>query len=147
LIAYVFWHRRRKDVDEAEYEALLRDFHRVLADAAPEGFRASACFRRADEYEDWYLLDGSEALDPLEQAAVSGACRAPHDAAAAASIEGSGGLYRLREGPPVPGGRWLATAPESLPAGATLWRRRLALGPKPEFCLQDGTVTGRRVWP
>ena len=90
MLAYVFWHWPSSNVEAGEYEHLLRRFHAALGDAAPPGFRGSVVFRVAGNapwlggtpaYADWYLLDGSAALDPLNVAAVSGACQAPHTAA------------------------------------------------------------------
>jgi hypothetical protein len=47
------------------------------------------------EYEDWCLLDGSWALDPLNAFAGAGPVMSAHDAAAAQMEEGHGGLYAL----------------------------------------------------
>ena len=44
-------------------------------------------------YEDWYLLEGSWAMDPLNGFAVAGRTQRPHDTAAAQMEEGQGGLY------------------------------------------------------
>jgi hypothetical protein len=52
-------------------------------------------------YEDWCLLDGSWALDPLNAFAVAGALMSVHDAAAAQMEEGHGGLHALVWGEPV----------------------------------------------
>ena len=73
----------------------------------PAGFQQSVVFRirgaswlnTSDEaYEEWYLLDDSAAMDPLNEAAVSGACEEPHNRVAREAADGIGGLYRLREG-------------------------------------------------
>ena len=81
----------------------------MLATIDVDGFRGSATFRiegaswmgsGRQAYEDWYLLDGSYAMDPLNEAAVSGARKQPHDAAAHAATDGAGGLYQLRSGEP-----------------------------------------------
>lgn len=158
MLAYIFWHHPRPDVDTAEYERSLRGFHQALAEAGAEGFVRSETFRLrgapwindgADAYADWYLLEGSFALDPLNDVAVSGARRPGHDQAAEASARGVGGLYRLiegEEGPQVAAELWLtkprATSYEefyrwSRPQvrGGGLWRRQMVLGPAPEFCL------------
>jgi hypothetical protein len=52
-------------------------------------------------YEDWCLLDGSWALDPLNAFAVAGPMMSAHDAAAAQMEEGHGGLYALVRGEPA----------------------------------------------
>lgn len=154
MIAYVFVHRPAAGVDPGRYEELLREFQSVLAAEAPVGFLGAACLAVGDAYEDWYLLDGTASLDALEEAAVSGARRQPHDAAARASGEGAGGLYRLAAGPVDLFGvrvvRWEAEEPADVPAGAAVWRRRLALGPRPEWCVHapgGAGLSARRVWP
>jgi hypothetical protein len=161
MLAYVFWHWPRPDVDRQAYEDDLKEFHRALAGRNPPGFRSSLVFRlqaapwipagRAG-YEDWYLLKDSAALDGLNEAAVSGACQAPHDRVARRAEGGAGGLYRQRGGaPPGAGGQlalWFSKPPgisyDELyallrpwtdQAGLALWQRQLVLGPAPEFYL------------
>jgi len=160
MLAYVFWHWPHAGVERGDYERLLRAFHRALAASAPPGFWRSFVLRQesgpglagAAGYADWYLVADGPALDALERAAVSGACRAPHDEVAHLAAGGTAALYRRREGTPdlaaarcavwltKPAGtsydeffarlRPLATAPDR-----SLWQRRLTLGPGPEFCL------------
>jgi hypothetical protein len=160
MLAYVFWHWRRPDVDGASYAGRLAAFHEALRRSAPPGFGGSSTFRAGrapwvatdESYEDWYLTDGSAALDPLNDASVSGICREPHDAAARSAAGGTAGLYRLRFGSAeVASARvayWF-----SKPAGTSyvdlyarlapltgsprcgLWGRQMTLGPTPEFCL------------
>jgi hypothetical protein len=159
MLAYVFWHWPSGDVEPREYEQLLRRFHVALADAAPPGFRGSEVFRvtgsapwlaGAPAYADWYLVDDSAALDPLNAAAVSGACQQPHDQAARAADNGVGSLLALRgEHADIAAARlstWLAkpkgmpydefyAAMQSVldPKRSSLWRRQMVLGPTPEF--------------
>ena len=94
MLAYAFWHWRRPRVERDEYEAMQRAFHAALAQSPPTGFVSSRCSairdapwaaEGAEAYEDWYLLTGSAALDPLNDAAVSASRRGAHDAAAAAA--------------------------------------------------------------
>ena len=164
MLAYVFWHWLGPEIGTDAYEALQRAFHRALAQAAPPGFRESVVFRvegdaawlgGAPAYVDWYLLDGSAALDPLNVAAVSGACQEPHDRVAHAAAAGVGSLLGLHgEQANVAAARhatWLAkpkgmpyadfyAALESVPD--SLWRRQMVLGPTPEFAvLSAGPVT------
>lgn len=185
MLAYVFWHWPRADVPAAAYEAIQRRFHAALQEAPPEGFIGSrslaiggapwATGAGAEAYEDWYLLEGSAALDPLNDAAMSAPRRGPHDAAAAAAEGGTAGLYRLRQGaagdPPL-AAAWfakprgmsyaalLATLEPLIRAeAAALWGRQMTLGPTPEFCLHTRhpvelpasffpvTVRCRPVWP
>lgn len=160
MLAYVFWHWPRPDVEAAFYEARLGRFQRALAAAPSPGFRKSFVLsirgaQWANEggaaYEDWYLVSGSADLDPLNDAAVSSARQVPHDEAAAAAGGGTGGLYRLRLGSAVVAPRYAAwfskPAGLSYPAlfervrpviessGGALWGRQMTLGPAREFCV------------
>lgn len=89
---------------------------------------------------------------PLNDAAVSGAHKTPHDRAARAAAGGAGGLYRFQGGALDPGdapaAAWLGK-PDGIDYAAFearlrawtdgarvgLWRRQMVLGPAPEFCL------------
>lgn len=161
MLAYVFWHWPQPSVAASDYEAKLRDFQAALADNKPPGFLHSALFRVkganwlggiTDAYEEWYLVDTSAGLDPLNDAAVAPACLAVHDAAAQLAARGTAGLYRLRVGEGEPESArvayWLtkpagmkyeefyaALKPQTSQAGAALWGRQMTLGPTPEFCL------------
>jgi hypothetical protein len=184
MLAYVFWHTRRPEVAVADYRARLADFHESLRRSSPPGFQASCTFQHAtvpwlaaagETYEDWYLLDGSAALDVLNDAAVSAPLRAPHDAAARAADSGTAGLYRLRLGEAAiaraRSAQWLAKPagmsydalydaldPVLVP-GAGLWCRQMVLGPTPELCvlaprpvalpggMQPLQLTPEVVWP
>jgi hypothetical protein len=184
MLAYVFWHWRRPTAGAADYEAAQRRFHAALGAAPPPGFvrSFSVAFEgapwaadRGEAYEDWYLLEGSAALDPLNAAAISASRQAPHDAAAALAAGGTAGLYSLRQGEPVTAPAvltWFAK-PDNLPyrdlfamldpltgrAGAALWCRQMTLGPALEFCLHSRvpvalpasvtpvTIRSRPVWP
>jgi hypothetical protein len=147
MLAYLFWHRP-EDPEEAElYERRLVEFHEALRGAvvASAAFRLQRLpFADGGGYEDWYLIEDWRALGELNEAAVSGERRAPHDAAARLAAEGWGGVYRLIRGDSgIPAGvRWT-----SKPRGETyesflarepvdrVWQRQLVLGPTPEFCL------------
>lgn len=133
------------------YEAALRRFHASLASEPPPGFIGSTTYRIGSGYAEWYLVDNSAALDPLNEAAVKGARSGPHDAVAHMSADGAGKLFMLKSG-------IARTEPGfeirfSKPAGigylelyerlktwtdrdeVSLWRRMMVLGPAPEFCL------------
>ncbi len=165
MLAYIFWHHPRPEVERAGYERSLRDFHAALGDSGADGFVGSRSFRvtgapwineGGPAYADWYLVEGSFALDPLNEVAVSGPRQAGHDQAAAWSARGAGGLYRLMEGEAALEAEareaWL-TKPRATPydefygwarplakvGGAGLWRRQMVLGPAPEFCLVTAT--------
>jgi hypothetical protein len=182
VLAYVFWHWRRPEVAVAEYETAQQRFHSALSAVPPPGFRRSWSVaiagapwtRSAEAYEDWYLLDGSAALDPLNTAAVTASRQVPHDAAAALAADGMAGLYTVRLGTPVGPSRvatWFAKprgmgyaelfaalAPLVRAEAATLWLRQMVLGPSPECCLHSGRpitlpeafapvrLDGRTVW-
>ena len=167
MLAYVFWHWRRSAVPAARYEALQHDFHQALRDAPSPGFLGSRSLALSgapwansggQAYEDWYLVEGSAALDPLNAAAVSASRQAAHDAAAAVADGGTAGLYGLRSGRaaeaptvatwfPKPEGTSYATLftafePLVRRSGGGLWCRHMVLGPTPEFCLHTpGPVT------
>jgi hypothetical protein len=151
VLAYVFWHW--PSADTAEYEAALVRFHQALTEAAPAGFVRSTCLRvdalpwDADRhgYEDWYLVEDWAALGVLNEGAVTGRPRGPHDEAALRAAGGAGGLLRHRSGPVVPrpegSAAWFGKPPgwsydqvEDLGGRFTVWHRQMVLGPAPEFC-------------
>lgn len=157
MLAYVFWHwPTDRNGDKDAYEHAQRRFHSSLAELRPEGFVRSWSYELSGapwlsstpQYEDWYLLEGSAALDTLNAAAVSPPIRAEHDTAAAGA-GGMGGLYALRSGVANPAAGpavWFAKPKgesyqhlyERLPADAVVWRRQMVLGPAPEFLLEGG---------
>ena len=159
-LAYTFWHWPKANIDQGEYELRQRAFHAALGAAPSPGFQRSMSFAvtrlpwaagGANAYEDWYLVNGSAALDPLNDAAVSASRRVPHDAAAAAAAGGIAGLYSLRLGEPSatpsvaywfskPSGLsyeafWERMRPLVTDRAGALWGRKMTLGPTPEFCL------------
>ena len=149
--AYVFSHRPAPGVDVAVYEAGLRTFHEQLARSAPAGFISSNTFRVGERYDDWYLIEGSAALDAVNHAAMKDAQGRAHDELARLSADGYGKLYRLASGQPTAAAgyevRFAKPAGQSYPDfysrldpwtredGVSLWRRMMVLGPPPEFCL------------
>jgi hypothetical protein len=151
LLAYVFFHRAAPGVETQAYETALRRFHSSLAAAPPHGLIGASTYRIGGGYADWYLLDGSAALDVLNEAAVNAARSASHDAVAHLSSDGAGKLLALVSGAAPAGGGFEIRF--SKPAGMayremyerlkpwtdqaehTLWRRMMVLGPPPEFCL------------
>ncbi len=175
MLAYVFWHSPARDVDADVYDQGLERFHRSLAHRPPSGLRGSAVFRMnvppwaldaaagtawRPVYEDWYLLDGWQAVGVLEEAALAAGHASAHDAVARLAGPGQGAVYRLGEGSadlagarravwvtPVRGHSSAAVADllgDGMDAGAAgLWRRCLVLGPTPEYCLlAAGPVAG-----
>ncbi len=160
LLAYVFWHWKKAVITAADYENRQRAFHAALAAAPSPGFLGSfsACLARApwaadggEAYEDWYLLQDFATLGLLNEAAVSASRAAPHDAAAAVTAGGVGGVYALQRGEVLRQpqyAHWFAK-PDDMPYGdlfaqcaplvdraqGALWMRQLVLGPAREFCL------------
>ncbi len=106
MLAYVFWHQRESLVIREDYQARLQTFHQALQRQSPQGFATSFVLeipaslpwmdRGEEVYEDWYLLENSAALDPLDQYAITESRREPHDQIARLASRGTGGLYRLK---------------------------------------------------
>ena len=163
MLAYVFWHWPRPEIERGQYLDHLTEFHRTLAANKPPGFQRSVVFSISgtdwlktdgEVFEEWYLLDDSAAIDPLNDAAVSGVCEEPHNRVAREAADGTGGLYRLRAGAgdltQAKFATWL-----SKPAGVSykdfyasleslttqpniaLWGRQMTLGPTTEFCIHS----------
>jgi hypothetical protein len=171
VLAYVFWHAPAAGVARDAYEERLAAFHAALRGSPPDGLGDTAVFALAGVpwlggaagYEDWYLVDGFAALGALNDAAVSGSRRRPHDAAAAYAAAGVAGVMGHVAGTTLPAGaRWAAWT--SKPAGlsyadahaalaeaaggadAAVWQRRMTLGPATEYCV----LAGKRIelpWP
>ncbi|HTM48969.1 MAG TPA: hypothetical protein VL285_09825 [Bryobacteraceae bacterium] len=160
MLAYVFWHQPADPAASDAYEELLRRFHRALAESAPDGFIDSASFALTGipwlppgaGYLDWYNVSDFPALGVLNEAAVAGARKIPHDEVASRAGIGFGGLYRLISGRPdlegIAAGTWLRK-PDGMgypefrdrasaladPSRMGLWQRQMSLGPGHEFCL------------
>jgi hypothetical protein len=164
VIAYSFWHSAAAGVAESEYDAALGAFMRQLLATGVPGLTRCRSIRfeglpwvpGLPAYQDWYELEGSSALDSLEAAAVTSAMAAPHSAIARLAGHGSGGLFRSRSDLPAaahfpegsetwvtwldkPAGvqyhpfrEWLT---EAVAPRASIWQRRLAMGPGKEFCV------------
>ena len=163
MLVYLFWHWPVASVNGVEYEANLGAFHAMLREHPSKGFRYSAVIRvggvvwgnpNGATYQDWYVLDDSTALDPLNEAAVSGPRLAPHNLVARQALDGTGSLYRRHSGNPTLGKSqaqvWFskptdlnygaffeAMKPLTDQPGVELWQRYMTLGPSPEFCLQS----------
>jgi len=158
MLAYVFWHRPYPQTERQRYEDAIVRFQADLAAHPPPGLIAASSFRidpvpwLDDErgYEDWYLIEGSWAMDPLNAFAIAGAVKASHDHAAAQMAQGQGGLYAHAGGEVSALARstvyWL-TRPRGIEwqppleavrarsPQATIWRRQMVLGPATEFAV------------
>lgn len=165
MLAYVFWHWPQASVDRDAYVRHLIAFQETLAVNKPAGFRESVVFRirgaswlktQGEAYEEWYLLDDSAAIDPLNEGAVSGACLEPHNRVAREAADGAGGLYRFRMGNENLRESRFATwlrKPNGVSyqefyagletiisqPGVGLWARQMTLGPTTEFCFHSPT--------
>jgi hypothetical protein len=159
MLAYVFWHRPSAKVDRKAYEEWLVHFQSELARDKPPGFISAHSFRietlpwLVDQpgYEDWYCVEGSWALDPLNAFAVAGHAKAAHDGVAAEMDHGHGGLFAHAAGDTVSSDRssvyWL-TRPRGIqwrpPLEAlharypqtNVWRRQMVLGAAAEFAVE-----------
>ena len=161
MLAYVFWHWPYLNVDRESYQVELIKFHKSLASSKPDAFQYSVVFQirgapwigeRVEAFEDWYVVEGSCALDLLNDAAISQAHKESHDRVAQRAAGGAGGLYRFRKGHvdvrqsrfatwlSKPTGTSYEVFYDSLSHwtsqwGVGLWGRQMVLGPTPEFCL------------
>jgi hypothetical protein len=164
MLAYLFWHWPADGIATDEYERLQQQFHRGLAEASIAEFRGSTAFRLDGQapwlggspaYLDWYLLESSAGLDALNEAAVAGLRKGPHDVLARAMGAGAGSLLQARspvEFAAIQTARWATwvVKPRGMPydpfyarvspvvdtqAGVSLWRRQMVLGPTAEFGL------------
>jgi hypothetical protein len=159
VIAYVFWHAAPDSSATAEYEKVLVRFGRALTEANSPGLLGNASYAIGETpwlgepgYEDWAWLEGSWALDTLNERAVSGAMEQPHGVIARMTKHGGfGALYYLVAGNHrIPGDSkvfWLSRPRginwrDSLPAlvksasaPVAVWRRQMVLGPSTEFAV------------
>src|SRR5262245_58954939 len=111
MLAYIFWHRPYSSIERQRYEQAIVRFQNDLAGSKPPGFIRATSFQieavpwlsRLPGYEDWYRLDRTWAMDPLNAFAISGHVQAPHDSVAAMMEQGHGGLYAHAGGESMPG--------------------------------------------
>lgn len=160
-LGYVFWHWPRRGFEGPAYERRLSAFQEALRAHPPRGLVDALSFREGSPpwsarprttYEDWYLVEDYASLGYLNEAAVSGPSREPHDEVAGEALGGAGGLYvRRRGGLSLKDSRfatWASKPPgaeygaffEAVYAAADedeadVWQRQLVLGPAPEFCI------------
>jgi len=162
-IAYVFWHSPRPGVSLDSYEAKLGSFMDSLTATGFEGLVEALSFRvdsvpwgpaPSSTYEDWYVVSDFGALGVLNDAAVSGATRGPHDSIAKDYLKGSGGVFKLIMGDfelrearystwiEKPIGPSYQSYYDEVARGlgerrSELWRRQMVLGPTPQFCVHS----------
>jgi hypothetical protein len=135
MLAYIFWHRPYPNTERQRYEQAILHFQSDLAGSKPPGFIGATSFQieavpwlsDLPGYEDWYLLDGTWAMDPLNAFAISGHVQAPHDGVAAMMEQGHGGLYAHAGGESMPARR----SRRRLGGDRWFWDRRPSLPSKP----------------
>ncbi|GCF08488.1 hypothetical protein [Dictyobacter arantiisoli] len=166
MLAYVFWHQRASEIAREEYQEKLAAFHQILQERQPEGFAGSMVLEMpqvpwmsaaSEVYEDWYLVENSAALDLLDEAAVTGICREPHNRVARLADNGTGGLYRLKEETidlarlsEIRSAIWFSKPtgmsydklyeilqPSRTEQPGILWQRQMTMGPALEFCIHS----------
>lgn len=159
MLAYVYWHAAPAGIAVADYEKKLLRFGHALAGAGSPGVLGTASYAIGQTpwlgepgYEDWTWLEGSWALDALNERAVSGAMEQPHDAIAQATKHGGyGALYYLVAGEHRISGdsrifwlsrprgiKWREVIPgivDSAGSKVGVWRRQMVLGPSTEFAV------------
>ena len=111
MLAYTFFHWPREGA--ADYERHLGEFFRAMEADKPLGYLGGLSMRHgpaswlsASAYLDWYRVSNFADLGMLNEGAVSGSRRAPHDDVAAMAAGGAGGVYELQQGPAGPKLRW-----------------------------------------
>ena len=160
MLAYVFWHWPTSIAELSAYTDDLIAFHIALQRYSMAEFHFSHIFRLEKApwvpqisplYEDWYLIENSAALDTLNLASVTAACKDSHDQVARKADGGKAGLYQLRAGEVNPTGIHIAcwfdkpaevtyeaffpfVFPLVSESKGALWQRQMVLGPTPEFC-------------
>src|SRR5207302_2718019 len=104
MLAYTFWHWPREGA--SEYERHLGEFFQALEAEKPPGYlgglsmrHGAAAWLPGPAYLDWYRISGFADLGTLNDGAVSGSRRAPHDDVAAMAGGGAGGGVGAPQGP------------------------------------------------
>jgi hypothetical protein len=158
MLAYVFIHRPFAGHGVEVYTSRLARFHQALIAAPPPGFIDSWVWKMAEgplgaAFEDWCLVDDWTALGALNEAAVTGQRKAPHDEVAPLAGEGAGAVYELVHGTANTTARYRTRVAKpsgvTYPAfqgqleraagiNGTVWKRQMVLGPDLEF-LVDST--------
>lgn len=148
MLAYLFWHRPKADVDATSYEDAQRTFHAAIKVPSASFKIGQLPFANGGGYEDWYLVEDWADIGELNDAAVDAVRASSHNRAATLAADGWGGIYLLQRGASqIPDGVEWFDKPRGEPSDGfiaalphtSVWRRQLVLGPAPEFC---GSVPG-----
>ena len=77
MLAYILWHWPFPQVTTEDYESSLGQFHQSLSETTISGFKQSIVFRNRGTpwigegergYADWYFMEGTSAMDFLNEA-------------------------------------------------------------------------------
>jgi hypothetical protein len=153
MLAYTFFHWPREGA--AGYEQHLGKFLQAMEVDKPLGYLGGLSLRHeaapwlpGPAYLDWYRVKGFTELGLLNEGAVIGSRRMPHDEVAALAAGGTGGVYKLQQGSEdfrdarvahwfgkPAGKRYAELFGELAGVPGSLWMRQMVLGPSPEFVL------------
>jgi hypothetical protein len=104
MLAYTFFHWPREGAPD--YDRHVAEFLQAMEADKPLGYLGGLSMRHGPAawlpgpaYLDWYRVGGFADLGMLNEGAVSGSRRAPHDDVAAMAAGGAGGVYELQQGP------------------------------------------------
>ena len=161
MLAYTVWHHALDEAKQNAYQESLVQFHQTLAENKPQGYLSSVLLSMPGVpwmgemrtiYMDWYFVENSSSLDPLNDCVLSGIRQEKHDAVAAATSGGVTALYQPKsDRTAISNAQFISWL--SKPKGmkypeffeklhfideddhASIWMRYMALGPGPEFCV------------
>lgn len=169
MINFMLWHKAQAGISATEYEAALREFHRIFAEQKVPGWlgsHVSICetlpwvSAQGPVYQDCHFLQDSSALDRVNLAAISPNCREVHDKIAQHSCDEANGLYRYRCGSEqqhftlqvwltrprdIQHEVFLDSLKSRISKSHSIWSRQMGLSHGPEFLIQgdaDIDLTG-----
>src|SRR5258705_4041525 len=103
MLAYTFFHWPRTDA--SEYERHIGEFLQAMEADKPLGYLGGLSMRHGEAgwlpgsaYLDWYRVSGFADLGMLNEGAVSGSRRAPHDDVARMAARGAGRVDERQHG-------------------------------------------------